>query len=67
LESAGLSGGLEQPDVGGEASRLLHQVDAAFGVVDRRGDLAPVAHDAGIEQEPVDAARGESGDRVDIE
>ena len=45
---------LEAPDVGGEAAELLLDLERPLGIVDRRVDLAAMADDAGVLQQPLD-------------
>lgn len=58
---------LEAPDEGGERTLGGDQVDRAARVVDRRFDLAAVAHDAGIAEEARDVALAEGRDPVEVE
>ncbi len=51
----------------GERLPLLMHRGGGLGVVDRRLDLAAVADDAGVLQEPVDVALAEARDRLDVE
>ena len=48
-------------------AKLLLELDGAFRVVYRRLDLAPVPHDAGVFEEPLDAPGVEAGDAVKVE
>ncbi len=58
---------LEAPCVRGQRSELAPQLDHAARVVDRRFDLAAMAHDAGIAEQAGDVVRIERGDPLGIE
>ena len=59
--------GLIGPDIGGQRSLFRDEFLRAFGVVHHRGDLALVANDPGILQQPVGVRVGEGRDLVDLE
>jgi hypothetical protein len=50
------------PDVAIEAAELFLDLEECLGVGDGRGDLEPVAHNAGIVHEPLDLVRIEARD-----
>src|SRR5262249_23736850 len=52
--------GLEAPEEGGERTCLGDQLDGAGGIVDGRFDLAAMADDAGIAEEPLDVPFAEA-------
>ena len=53
-----------RPEVGGQRSVLVDQLERAPGVVDRRADLALVTHDPGVAEQALDVAVVEAGDHV---
>jgi hypothetical protein len=59
--------GLEAPGVGRERAELLAQLEHALRVVDRRLDLAAMAHDAGVGEQPLDVAFAEARDALGVE
>ena len=57
----------ERPHVRVEAAEVGLHLEDALRVVDRRLDLAAVAHDAGVAEQSFDVAFGERGDGGGIE
>src|SRR6185503_8654932 len=62
-----LRAGLVAPEQGRERAFALHDLPRAFRVVDHRLDLAAMAHDAFVLEQPLDVARREARDAVEIE
>src|ERR1700681_171346 len=58
--------GVMRVEPGGEGTMRPAQIDQPLRVGDRRGDLQPIADDAGIEEKAFDIAVAETGDAVDI-
>src|SRR5262245_52634364 len=58
---------LPLPEVLRQRSEFLAQFDGALGVVDRRLDLAAMANDAFVAQQPADIASRVTRDAVDVE
>src|SRR6185503_5878367 len=54
-------------EVARQAALLLDQLERALGVVQRRLDLAAVAHDALVLQEPLDVALPEARHALEVE
>jgi hypothetical protein len=59
--------GLETPDVGRERLLGLDELDGALSVVDRRFDLAAVADDRRVGEQPLDVAVAEPSNLVEVE
>ena len=55
------------PEIGGKGPFLVDQLERALRVVDRRFDLAAMADDAGVFQQPPHVARTEAGHRGRLE
>ena len=58
---------LEFPEPGGERAGFVDQLARPPGVVDGRDDLAAMADDAGVLQQPLDILLREAGDALEVE
>src|SRR3546814_2187340 len=62
-----LASWFEAPDISGKRACFAHQFLGAAGIVDGGFDLAAMAHDAGILEQPLDIGFGESRDLAELE
>lgn len=59
--------GFVAPEAAGRRAPLFHELDRSAGAVDDGLDLAPVAHDPWVLEEPFHVGVGEFRDRVEAE